>query len=326
MRAVVVDKDMTHLELTVSDAPEPKVGPNDVLVDVYSSAVNFFDTLMAQGKYQIKQKHPFVLGTEFAGRINQSSPLPKGCPFKHGDRVFGSNLAAYAERVAVPWKLLHPVPANLTMEQAAGVSLTYPTSYEGIVGRGELKPGEWVLVHAGADFEGTGGKVIATAGSEEKREVCKRLGGADHVIDYNNKDWTKEVLKLTDGKGVDIVFDPVGLIRESLKCIAWKGRAVVVGFTGGAIENLPLNVVLLKNVAVTGLHWGAYTKFEQSRIPIVWKELYNLIKSGKIVPSVYEHVYEGLDQVPEAIEAVTKRRTYGKAIVRLRRDPESAKL
>ena len=205
----------------------------------------------------VKQQHPFILGAEFSGKINKSSPLPQGCVFKHGDRVFGSAFGSYGERIAVPWKSLHAVPDNITLEQAAGVSLTYPTSYEGIVGRGELKAGalwigtfarcivltvragEWVLVHAGAGGVGIpaiqiskalGAKVIATAGSPEKREVCKRLGGADHVVDYNNKDWPKEVLKLTGGKGADVIFDPVGLIRESLKCIAWKGRAVVVGF------------------------------------------------------------------------------------------------
>ncbi|EJD51027.1 NAD(P)-binding protein, partial [Auricularia subglabra TFB-10046 SS5] len=220
-----------------SDAPEPKVSKDDVLVDIYSSAVNFFDTLM--GKYQLKPPHPFILGVEFAGRISKSSPIPEGCPFKPGDRVFGSATSAYAERAAAPWRQLHLVPDNMTMEQAAGMSLTWPTSYEGIVGRGELKPGDWVLVHAGAGGVGLpaiqiskalGAKVIATAGSAKKLEVCKRLGGADHVIDYNNKAWTKEVMKITNGKGVDVVYDPVGLIRDSLKCIAWKGRAVVVGF------------------------------------------------------------------------------------------------
>ncbi|KZV96520.1 NAD(P)-binding protein [Exidia glandulosa HHB12029] len=329
MKAIIVDKDMHHKDLKVcsGDAPEPKVGKDDVLVDIYCSAVNFFDTLMPP--------HPFILGVEFAGRISKSSPIPQGCPFKPGDRVFGSASSAYAERAAAPWRNLHLVPANMTMEQAAGMSLTWPTSYEGIVGRGELKAGDWVLVHAGAGGVGLpaiqiskalGAKVIATAGSAAKLDVCKRLGGADHVIDYNDKSWPKQVLKLTGGHGVDVVYDPVGLIRESLKCIAWKGRAVVVGFTGGAIENLPLNVVLLKNVAVTGLHWGAYTKHEPERIAVVWKELFALVKENKVKPTVYEEIFEGLESTSAGIEAVTKRKTYGKAIVRLRKDTETAKL
>ncbi|EJD51077.1 NAD(P)-binding protein [Auricularia subglabra TFB-10046 SS5] len=335
MKAILVDRDMHHLELTVRDAPEPKVRKDHVLVDVYSAAVNFFDTLISQGKYQIKPPHPFILGVEFAGRINKNSPIPPGCPFKQGDRVFGWVLSAFAERTAAPWRQVHRIPDGMSMEQAAGMYLTWPTSYEGIVGRGAVKAGEWVLIHAGAGGVGLpaiqiakalGAKVIATAGSPAKREVCKRLGGADYAIDYNDKTWVKQVLEITEGKGVDVVYDPVGLIRESLKCIAWKGRAVVVGFTAGAIESLPLNLVLLKNIAIVGLNWGAYERFEIPRLDVVWQELFELIKAGKISPVVYEQIFEGLESVPASIEAVVKRQTYGKAIVRVRKEVETPKL
>ncbi|KAG9098466.1 hypothetical protein FS749_003752 [Ceratobasidium sp. UAMH 11750] len=233
-------------------------------------ALNFFDILQSQGKYQNQPPFPFVLGAEFAGVIANSSPIPKGCPFKPGDRVFGSGQGAYAERVAAKWHSLHPIPAGFGFEQAAGLFVTWPTSYEALVGRAQLQPGEWCLgkyLHAAAGGVGLaavqiakalGAKVIATAGTEEKLQVCKCLGGADEVLDYTKPGWQKQVLKLTNGKGVDVIYDPVGLIKDSLKCIAWKGRALVVGFAAGQIEKLPMNLVLLKNISIVGVHWGAY--------------------------------------------------------------------
>jgi NADPH2:quinone reductase len=319
---------MTH------DAPEPKPGPNDVIVEVYAAALNFFDILQAQGKYQNQPPFPFVLGAELAGRIAAHSPIPAGCPFRPGDRVFGLGQGTYAERIATPFKNLLPIPKGMGFDEASGLMVTWPTSYEALVGRAELKPGEWVLVHAGAGGVGLaavqiakalGAKVIATAGSLSKMEVCKKYGGADHAIDYTKKDWQKEVMKLTGGKGVDVIYDPVGLIRDSLKCIAWKGRAIVVGFVGGEIEKLPLNLVLLKNIAITGIHWGAYGRFETSRIPQVWDDLFKLINEGKLKPVVYTERFK-LEALPAGLEALEKRQTWGKAVVRVRDDDERSKL
>ncbi|EIN11815.1 NAD(P)-binding protein [Punctularia strigosozonata HHB-11173 SS5] len=329
MRAFIIDHYEHPSKLQINaNAPEPKPGPSEVVVDVYSAGLNFFDILQAQGKYQHQPPFPFVLGHEFAGRIAKDSPIPKGCPFRPGDRVFGAAQGCYAEKVTVPVPNLVPLPDNMSYDQGAGLFVTWPTSYEALVGRAELKPGEWVLVTASAGGVGIaacqlakalGAKVIAAAGSPAKLEVSRRHGGADYTVDYTKKDWQKEVLKITGGKGVDVIYDPVGMIKDCLKCIAWKGRALVIGFAAGKIEQLPLNLVLLKNISIVGLHWGAYSRNETSRPPVVWKELLDLFQSGKCSPVVYDKVYP-LEDLVSGLNDLEQRRTWGKAIARVRPD------
>lgn len=170
-----------------------------------------------------------------------------------------------------------------------------------------------------------GATVIATAGSKEKLEIAKRFG-ADFGVCYRDdeKDWTKEVLKIRP-KGVDIVFDPVGLISASQKCIAWNGRLLVVGFAGGPIEKIATNRILLKNISVVGIHWGAYAKFEPERIEEVWRELLKLMENKKkIRPTNFtDKVYRGLEDVPKALEALGGRETWGKVVVDLPEGRES---
>ncbi|EMD32159.1 hypothetical protein CERSUDRAFT_119136 [Gelatoporia subvermispora B] len=334
MRAVVVKVDAHPSKIPVTqDAPEPKPGKNEVLVDVYSAGMNFFDILQAQGKHQTKHPLPFVLGTEFAGKIAQNSPIPKGCPYKPGDRVFGAGQGAYAEKVAVHWQQLLPLPANMSYDQGAGLFVTWPTSYEALVGRAQLQPGEWVLVTASAGGVGIaavqlakalGAKVIAASGSQEKMDISIKYGGADHAINYSNPGWQQEVLKLTGGKGADVIYDPVGLIKDSMKCIAWKGRALVVGFAAGQIEKLPLNLVLLKNVSVVGVHWGAYGRKEPEHIPSVWQGLLQLLGSGKVKPVVYPEVYP-LEKYADGLHALERRKTWGKVVARIRDEDTKGK-
>ncbi|CAE6403645.1 unnamed protein product [Rhizoctonia solani] len=336
MKAIVIDHYAHPSEQPVtSQAPEPQPAADEVLVEVHAAALNFFDILQAKGKYQNQPPFPFVLGAEFAGTITSSSPIPKGCPFKSGDRVFGSAQGAYAERVTAKWQSLHPIPNGFSFDQAAGLFVTWPTSYEALVGRAQLQPGEWCLVHAAAGGVGLaavqiakalGAKVIATAGTQDKLNVCKTFGGADEVLDYTKPGWQKEVLKLTGGKGVDVIYDPVGLIKDSLKCIAWKGRALVVGFAAGEIEKLPLNLVLLKNISIVGVHWGAYMKNDVGHVPSVWKALFELFESGKVKPVVFSEVYQGLEQVSAGLEALEQRKTWGKVIVQIKPGPKIAKL
>ncbi|KAG6372316.1 hypothetical protein JVT61DRAFT_7756 [Boletus reticuloceps] len=333
MRAYVVKEWKHPSELAlVHNAPEPATGPEDVLVDVHSAGLNFFDILQAQGKYQVKPPFPFTLGAEFAGKIASNSQIPKGCPFKSGDRVFGSAQGAFADRIAVRWNSIIPLPDNLTFDQGAGLFITWPTSYEALVGRAELKPGETILVNAAAGGVGIaavqlakvlGARVIAAAGSQSKLDICKQYAGADYTVDYTTPDWQKQVLKITEGRGVDVVYDPVGRIKDSLKCIAFKGRALVIGFAAGRIENLPLNLVLLKNISIMGLHWGLYAHKEPSRLLVVWKELLSLLSSGKVKPIVYSTVYP-LAHAMEGLGALERRETWGKVVVRVR-DDEDAK-
>ncbi|TBU39092.1 alcohol dehydrogenase [Dichomitus squalens] len=332
MRAFVVTDYAHPSKIPITqNAPEPKAGPGQVLVDVYSAGLNYFDLLQSQGKYQNQPPRPFVLGSELSGRISSNSPIPDGCPFRAGDRVFGAAQGAFGEKVAVAWQSLVPLPDNMTYDQGAGLYVTWPTSYEALVGRAELKAGEWVLVTASAGGVGIaavqlakalGAKVIAAAGSQEKIDVSIQQGGADYGVNYSKEGWQKEVLKLTGGKGVDVIYDPVGLIRDSLKCIAWKGRAIVVGFAAGEIEKLPLNLVLLKNIAITGIHWGAYTKNEPERVPVVWKELLELFSSGRVKPVVYPETFP-LDRVADGLVAIEQRKTWGKVIAYVRESPQN---
>ncbi|KAG8680971.1 hypothetical protein FRC09_017846 [Ceratobasidium sp. 395] len=336
MKAIVISGYAHPTQQPVTHkAPEPMPAADEVVVEVYAAALNFFDILQSQGKYQNQPPFPFVLGAEFAGVITSSSPIPNGCPFKPGDRVFGSAQGAYAERVAAKWQSLHPIPAGFGFEQAAGLFVTWPTSYEALVGRAQLQPGEWCLVHAAAGGVGLaavqiakalGARVIATAGTEEKLQVCKSLGGADEVLNYTKPGWQKRVLELTNGKGVDVIYDPVGLIKDSLKCIAWKGRAIVVGFAAGQIEKVPMNLVLLKNISIVGVHWGAYMKHDIGHVPSVWKALFELFESGKVKPVVFSEVYRGLDNVSKGLVDLEKRKTWGKAIVQVKNETTPAKL
>lgn len=225
------------------------------------------------------------------------------------------------------------MPSNISFEQAAGIYVTIPTSYEGLVGRANTQPGEWVLVHAAAGGVGIaavqvakalGARVIAAAGSEEKRQIAKKCG-ADYAIDYNAPGWQDEVKKITDGHGVDVVYDPVGLLVPSLKCIAWNGRLIVVGFAAGTIEKIPANLVLLKNVSIVGLHWGATALKDPKRYFEVIDEVMKMISSGRLIPQVYDPVYEGLEQVTTGLKDLEDRKTWGKAVVRVRHD-DKAKL
>ncbi|KAF8735874.1 hypothetical protein AX14_001324 [Amanita brunnescens Koide BX004] len=329
MRAFIV-KELSHpSKLSVAHGiPEPTLGPRQILVDVYSASLNFFDILQAQGKHQHKPPLPFVLGTEFAGKVSHNSPIPDGCPFKPGDRVFGASQGTFADKVAADWGKLLLLPDALNYDQGAGLYVTWPTSYEAFVGRAELKSGEWVLITAAAGGVGIaavqiakalGAKVIAAAGSQTKLDVACQLGGADYGVDYTKPGWQKEVMRLTGNKGVNVIYDPVGMINDCLKCISWKGRALVIGFAGGTIEKVPMNLVLLKNISLVGLHWGAYSQHDTEIIPTVWEGLFSLFASGNIRPITYDKVYT-LEHVTEGLMALEKRETWGKVIIRVRED------
>jgi NADPH2:quinone reductase len=230
--------------------------------------------------------------------------------------------------VSTKWSKLLPLPDALTYEQGAGLFVTWPTSYEALVGRAELKPGEWCLVTAAAGGVGIaavqlakalGAKVIAMAGSPSKIAVAKNQGGADFVLDYSKAGWQKEVMKITGGKGVDVIYDPVGMIKDCLKCIAWKGRALVVGFAGGEIEKLPLNLVLLKNISIVGIHWGVYYEKEPVYADKVWQDLLTMLQKKQVSPVVYDKVFT-LDTLVEGLADLEKRKTWGKVICRIREE------
>ncbi|KAJ1795821.1 hypothetical protein LPJ59_004124 [Coemansia sp. RSA 2399] len=324
MRAIVVNKWLkSPSDMEIKGIAVPTAKDSELLVRVDSVGANFFDILMVQGKYQYKPPFPFTPGAEFSGTVVRQSRTDTR--FAAGDRIFGFNATgAYAEYIAVPAAQCFRIPEKLTFEQAAGMYLTYPTSYAALVLRAQVKRGDWVLVHAAAGGVGIaavqiakalGAHVIAAVGSEGKFDICTDQG-ADRCINYREPDWTQTVMDITEGKGVNVVVDPVGLVERSLKCIAWSGRIVVVGFAAGTIEKVAANRILLKNVAVTGVHWGSYLHNDPETIPLVWNALFKMADEGKIAPVVYEPVFYGLDKAKDALKAIANRETYGKVIVK----------
>ncbi|WVQ82212.1 hypothetical protein IAT38_004340 [Cryptococcus sp. DSM 104549] len=331
MKAFSVKEWKHPSKISVSDVPVPVADPNkgEVLIDMYAAALNFFDILQSQGKYQTQPPMPFTLGVELAGKIAQDSPIPKGCPFKPGDRVFGMAQGAYAEKCKADWRELLPVPENLSMAEACTVSLTSTTSYLGMVDRGLAKPGDWVLVHGAAGGIGLAGcqiakvlgcKVIAACSSEAKRQFCVDNAGVDEVVDYTKAGWQDEVKRITKGKGVDVVFDPVGMIIPSLKCVAFGARIVVLGFAGGTIEKVPANLLLLKQVSVTGAYWGATQKQCPEQANIVIDAVLSLLASGGLRPVLHSTIYRGVGSVVQGLKDIEERKTWGKGVVLIREE------
>ena len=322
MRAVVVDRWMKPSDLTVSEVPDPVAGPGTLLVEVKAAGCNFFDILMVQGQYQVKPPFPFIPGAEVGGVVLEVGEGVTG--FAPGDRVFASaGIGAFAERTVVPAKGAFALPEGMSFAEGAALPIVYPTSYAGLVYRAALQPGEDLLVHAAAGGVGIaavqigkalGARVLATAGSADKLEVARRAG-ADVLIDYRNEDFVERVKAETGGKGADVIYDSVGgdVFDRSLKCIAWNGRLLVIGFASGTIPTVKANRILLKNIAITGLHWGAHVTNDPAKIPETFAALLELYAQGKIAPVIYD-TYP-LEELPTALEALASRKTYGKVIV-----------
>lgn len=324
---MIIDTSQGPDELTVSTLPDPIAKGPTYIVTIHATAANFFDLLQIRGKYQHQPPLPWVSGSEFSGVISSISPDLHDPKFKLGDRVFGASQGGYATKVAVPEMALRPVPEGWSFFDAAGLFVTAPTSYGALVTRAKVKKGDWVLVHAAAGGVGLaavqiakafGATVIATAGSKHKLDVAKSFG-ADYGIDYNDATWPDQVKKLTpNGRGVDIVYDPVGLIDKSTKCIAWNGRLLVIGFAGGPIEKVATNKILLKNISVVGLHWGMYAKNEPEMVEEVWDGIFKLIKEKKFRGTVFTDVeFVGLETVPKALKSLGSRGTWGKVVVKV---------
>jgi|SRR5579862_538892 len=322
MRAIVVDRWMDPRELAPRDVPDPAVGPGMLGVDVRAAGCNFFDILMVRGQYQVKPPFPFVPGAELAGVVREVGPGADG--FRVGDRVLASaGLGAFAERAAVPAPAAWRMPDRMSFEAGASLPIVYPTSYAGLVFRAGLRAGETLLVHAAAGGVGIaavqigkalGARVIATAGGADKLAVARRVG-ADVALDYRNDGWVDAVREATGGRGADVIYDSVGgdVTDASLKCIAWNGRLLVIGFASGRIPEVKLNRVLLKNIALVGLHWGAHAMHEPERVRETFRALFALYEEGKIDPVVYRSY--PLAELPAALEALGGRQTYGKVVV-----------
>jgi NADPH2:quinone reductase len=312
--------------LRVEEVPAPECGPGDVRIGVHAAAVNFPDVLVIRGEYQVPQAPPFIPGNECAGVVLEAGADVDA--FTVGDRVMAlSGAGAFAEEVVCratgsALARLHRIPEALAYDEAAGLSMTYGTGLHAWE-RAQLQPGEKVLVLGAAGGCGSaaiqiakamGAWVIAAASSAEKLELARRCG-ADAVVDYTTESLAERVKELTDGTGVDVLFDPVGGadFREYLRTLAWNGRYLVVGFAGGEIPQLGLNLVLLKSVSLIGVAYGASVSRDPALNDRLFQQLFAWYADGKLATMIGQRF--PLDHAADAMRVVHDRGALGKVVV-----------
>ena len=311
--------------LQLEDIPSPTPKANEVLLDVHAAGVNFPDSLIIEGKYQFKPPFPFAPGGEAAGVI--SAVGDKVSQYRVGQRVMAlTGWGSFAEQVCVPAYNLLPMPDGMDFASAAAFGMTYGTSMHALKQRGNLQPGETLLVLGASGGVGLaaveigkamGATVIAAASSAEKLEVA-RQAGADQLINYREQSLKDELKKLTGGKGVDVIYDPVGgpLFEEAFRCIAWNGRLLVIGFASGEIPALPANLPLLKGASLVGVFWGAFAQRQVQDIVANFQHLFAWYGEGKLKPLVSQRY--SLAEAGQAIDALAERRAVGKLVIDVR--------
>ena len=322
MRAVVCQEFNSDQPLSVGDLPSPELSSGFVRIAVRACGVNFADTLMVKGQYQVKPQLPFAPGLEVSGFITEVSSDVTG--FTVGDRVMACvDFGGYAEEAVARASDTYVIPTNMTFVEAAGFPIVYGTSHIGLVNKLKIQPGETLLVHGAAGGVGLtaveigkalGARVIATAGSADKLAIAKQYG-ADDLIDYRSEDIRERVKALTDGRGADAVYDPVGgsAFDASLRATVPGGRILVVGFASGTVPQIPANILLVKNLSIIGYYWGAHRKLDPSLITNSFAELLGWFKAGKIKPHV-SHVFP-IEDVNIAHETLTSRKSTGKVVI-----------
>lgn len=302
--------------------PEP--GAHQVRIRVDAAALNFADDLICRGKYQEKPSLPFTPGLEVSGEVVAAGADVTISP---GTRVMAFAALPHgglAEEALANEVMTFPIPEGFPADQAAAMLVTYQTSYVALHRRAHLRAGEVLLVHAGAGGVGSsaiqlgkaaGARVIATAGGAEKVSICRDLG-ADKVIDYRKEDFVAEVNGWTDGRGADVIYDPVGgdTFDRSRKCIAWEGRILVIGFASGRIPEAPANHALVKNYSILGVHYARYSLMNPDYLREVHTRLMELHAQGKIPPLLRQEV--SLEDVPAALGSLVSGGTVGKVVVR----------
>jgi NADPH2:quinone reductase len=322
MKAMVCERFGGPEVLAQRDLPDPSPpGAGEIQVRIEARGVQYVDVLMLAGKYQFRPEPPFIPGAEAAGHVVAVGPSVTG--FAIGDAVMSRHtLGAFAELGNAKAVLCDKVPAGLTMAQAGVFRGAYTTAYHALLQRGRLKAGEWVLVHGAAGGIGIaaiqvakafGAKVVATAGSDEKRKACLEEG-ADHAIDYRSG-FIDRVKELTGGRGVDIVYDPIGdkVGEESLRCLAWGGRLLILGFLGGGPTNIKSNYLLIKGIDAIGVRIGGLNEADPQLAIANMTALIALAEQGRLRPRI-SHTFR-LDQAAAALEAVIGRAVIGKAVL-----------
>ncbi len=322
MRALVCKEFAPYDQLSVQEVDEPPLGEGFVMIDVKAAGVNFPDILLVEGKYQMKPETPFIPGMEVAGVISALGDGVQG--MKVGDRVIAATmLGGFAEKVPVPASQLVPMPDSMSFEEGAALTTIYGTSYHALKDRARLKEGETILVLGAAGGVGVatvhlakamGARVIAAASSAEKLEFCK-ANGADEVINYAEEDLKARAKELTGGKGVDVVYDPVGgdFSEAALRASGWDARYLVIGFAAGPIPKIPLNLALLNSRNIMGVFWGAWVGREPRANAQNLKEIFDYFEDGRFKPQISAS-YD-LGEYAKAFEDLLNRRVKGKVVL-----------
>lgn len=322
MRAVVCREWCDLSGLRVEDVPVPPLAPGGVRIAVRAAGLNFADTLIIAGTYQIKPRLPFCPGFEVAGRVLECAAGVTRC--KPGDRVMAViEYGGFAEQVVAPEDCVFVLPDNVDEVAAAAFPVAYGTSHLGLKYRAGLVAGETLLVHGAAGGVGLtaveigkrlGAVVIATTSGAEKLQICSDAG-ADHGIDSRADDLRERIKALTGGRGVDIVYDPVGgrLFEASLRSTAPGGRILIVGFASGEVPQIPANILLVKNISAIGYYWGGHRTFAPNWMQASCEELLRWLAQGSLRPHV-SRTYP-LDDAMQALQALRSRRTTGKVVL-----------
>ena len=322
MRAIVCRALGGPDALELAEMPEPEPGACGVRVRVRAAGVNFADTLMLRGRYQEKPPLPFTPGLEVAGEIEAVGAGVRG--LAPGQRVLAVlNHGGFAEQAVARADDVVPLPDDMDDVTAAAFAIAYGTALGALRWRAALLAGETLLVHGAGGGVGLtavecgkaiGATVIATARGADKLAVAKEHG-ADHVVDSESGDIKGKVRELTGGMGADVVYDPVGgaLFDASLRCVAWEGRIVVIGFASGQVPQIPANLLLVKNASVLGFYWGSYRKHDPERLRAGFKELFGWHRRGRIRPHVSETL--PLARTADALRLLAERRSIGKVVV-----------
>ena len=327
MKAVVCSSYGPPENLKIEEIDEPELSDDQALVEIYAASLNFPDGLQIQGKYQFQPPMPFTPGSEVAGKIRKVGAELEG--FSVGDRVMATpGIGGLAEFAAVKSESLRKIPDNMDFKTAASFAMVYTTSYYALKQRAKLESGETLLVLGSSGGVGLtavelgklmGAKVIAAASSNDKLEFVKQLK-PDYLVNYNECDLKESVKDLTEGKGADVIYDPVGgdLFDQCCRCINWNGRLLVIGFTSGRIPSYKANLALLKGSSMIGVFLGRFRKEEPAAYEQNFKELLDMYRAGKLNPIVTKSF--SLEEYADAFNIFTKRKVMGKVTLEIKQE------